>query len=393
MNYKFDEIIDRKNHNSAKWDEININFKEDDLLPMWIADMEFKVSPEIVKAMQEKLNQGIFGYSSRPKSYFESAINWSKNRHNLYIDPNSIIHTPGVMTTISIILDTLAKDEDKILLQTPAYPGFIHCIENNNKIIVENKLIQREYKSWEIDFEDFEEKIKSQNIKWFILCNPHNPVGRVWSSEELKKMGDICVKYGVRIISDEIWRDLVFKHSKFTSISSLSEEIKKLTITCFSPTKTFNLAGLQASFATFPIKEEKNIVEEKLAQLSIKRNNSFSLVAMEAAYNKGENWLDECIEYIEENIDFVIDYSKTNIKDLNIVKPDGTYLLWLDFTKFKASHQEIKTLLVEEGKIALSSGMDFGECGEKYFRMNVSCSKEMVKDAMKRIEKVVNMIL
>lgn len=393
MNYKFDEIIDRKNHNSAKWDEMNINFKADDLLPMWIADMEFKVSPDIVKAMHEKLDQEIFGYSSRPKTYYESAINWSKNRYNLYIETDSIIHSPGVMTTISIILDTLAKDEDKILIQTPAYPGFIHCIENNNKTIVENRLIQREDKSWEIDFEDFEEKIKSENIKWFILCNPHNPVGRVWSREELKTMSDICVKYGVRIISDEIWRDLVFKNNKFTSISSLSEEVKQLTITCFSPTKTFNLAGLQASFAVLPIKEEKNIIENKLMQLSIKRNNSFSLVAMEAAYNKGENWLDECIDYIEGNIDFVIDYAKNNIKDIHIVKPDGTYLLWLDFTKLKASHEEIKRLLLEEGKIALSNGTDFGDCGEKFFRMNVSCPRKMIKDGIKRIEKVVNMLL
>ena len=393
MSYKFDEIINRKNHDSAKWDEMNMNFNGEDLLPMWIADMEFRVSSDIVKAMEKKLNQEIFGYSSRPKSYYESAINWSKNRHNVYINTDSIIHSPGVMTTISIILDTLAKDEEKILIQTPAYPGFIHCIENNNKTIVENKLIQREDKRWEIDFEDFEEKIKNENIKWFMLCNPHNPVGRVWSKEELKRMADICLKYNVRIISDEIWRDLVFKNHKFTPMSSLSKEVEQITITCFSPSKTFNLAGLQASFGVLPIKEEKAIVENKLVQLSIKRNNSFSLVAMEAAYSKGENWLDECTNYIEGNMDFAIDYAKNNIKDIHINKPEGTYLLWVDFTKLKSSHEEIKRVLLEEGKVALSSGTDFGKSGEKFFRMNVACPREMIEDGIKRIEKVVNMLV
>ena len=393
MSYKFDEIIDRKNHNSAKWDEMNMNFGEENLLPMWIADMDFRVAPEIVKAMENKLNQGIFGYSSRPKSYYKSAINWSKNRYNLSIDMDSIIHSPGVMTTVSIILDTLVKDEEKILVQTPVYPGFIHCIENNNKIIVENQLIQREDKSWEIDFEDFEDKIKSENIKWFMLCNPHNPVGRVWTKEELQRMSDICLKYNVRIISDEIWRDLVFENNEFTSMASLSKEVEQITITCFSPTKTFNLAGLQASFGVFPIKEEKDIVENKLIQLSIKRNNSMSLVAMEAAYNEGENWLDECKKYIEGNMNFVIDYAKKNIKNIHISKPEGTYLLWVDFTKLKSSHEEIKRVLLEEGKIALSSGTDFGKSGEKFFRMNVACPRKMVEDGIKRIEKAVNILV
>ena len=306
---------------------------------------------------------------------------------------DSIIHSPGVMTTISIILDTLIKDEEKILIQTPVYPGFIHCIENNNKTIVENQLIQREDKSWEINFEDFEDKIKSENIKWFMLCNPHNPVGRVWTKEELQRMSDICLKYNVRIISDEIWRDLVFENHKFTPMASLSKEVEQITITCFSPTKTFNLAGLQASFGVFPIKEEKDIVENKLIQLSLKRNNSMSLVAMEAAYNKGENWLDECIKYIEGNMNFVIDYAKKNIKDIHINKPEGTYLLWVDFTKLKSSHEEIKRVLLEEEKIALSSGTDFGKIGEKFFRMNVACPRKMVEEGIKRIEKVVNILV
>lgn len=390
MKYNFNEVLNRENQNAAKWDELNTNFEKEGLLPMWIADMDFKVAPQIVKSIENRLNEQIFGYVSRPKSYYESAINWSRNRHNHQIDEKSIIHTPGVITTISIVLDTLAKDADKVLIQTPVYSGFIEVLKSHNKTIIENKLIEREDGRWEIDLIDFESKIKNENIKWFLLCNPHNPVGRVWTKEELEKMAEICLKYDVRIIADEIWRDLVFKDYKFTSIASLSKEIERITITCFSPTKTFNLAGLQASFGIFPIKEEKDIIENKLMQLSIKRNNSFNVVAIETAYNKCEDWLDELINYLQENVNFVIDYAKNNIKDLKITRPEGTYLLWLDFRSLNISHDDIFKALIEEGEIALNDGEDFGECGRGFFRMNIACPRSVVEDGIKRIERAVN---
>lgn len=388
MYFDFDKIVDRTGHKSAKWEENEKNFGRKDILPMWIADMDFKVSPIIMNAMQNKLDEGIFGYVHRPKTYAESVIKWSKNRHNIDINKDSLVYSPGVMTTISIILKTIAKDEEKILIQTPVYSGFIHCIENNNKTIVENKLVNKNGK-WSIDFIDFEEKIITNNIKWFMLCSPHNPIGRVWEKFELEKLGEICLKHGVRIISDEIWRDIVFNDKKFISISSISDELYRNTITCFSPTKTFNLAGLQASFAEVPCKYEKDIIKNELIALSIKRNNSFSIARVEAAYENGEEWLNECISYIESNINFVKEYIKDNIKDIKVEKPEATYLLWLDFSGLNLEHEELREALVNIGGIGLSNGTDFGKEGEKFFRMNVACPRKYVEEAMLKIKNVV----
>lgn len=392
MKYNFDKTVNRINNNSAKWNEMEKNFGKDDLLPMWIADMDFETAPEILEEMKNKLDQKIFGYVSRPDSYYQSAIDWSKKRYNYDIEPESIVHSPGVIPTISILLKNFAKDTDKIMIQTPVYPPFAGTVKNSNKTLVENKLIQDDNGNWKIDFEDFENKAKDENLKWFILCNPHNPVGRVWKKEELKKIADICLKYDVRVISDEIWRDLVYKGHEFTAFASLSKEVENITITCFSATKTFNLAGLQASFAVFPRKEELDLFDSKLGALDIKRNNPFSLVAMEAAFNKGEEWLNELVEYLEGNVNFVIDYVEKNIPKVKIVRPEGTYLVWFDFRELNLSNEEISKALIKEGKVALNNGILFGDVGSEFFRMNIACPRYMVQDAIKRVDKAVKVL-
>lgn len=392
MKYNFDKTVNRINNNSAKWNEMEKNFGKDDLLPMWIADMDFETAPEILEEMKNKLDQKIFGYVSRPDSYYQSAIDWSKKRYNYDIESASIVHSPGVIPTISILLKNFAKDTDKIMIQTPVYPPFAGTVKNSNKTLVENKLIQDENGNWKIDFKDFEDKAKDENLKWFILCNPHNPVGRVWKKEELKKIADICLKYDVRVISDEIWRDLVYKGHEFTAFASLSKEVENITITCFSATKTFNLAGLQASFAVFPRKEELDLFDSKLGALDIKRNNPFSLVAMEAAFNKGEEWLNELVEYLEGNVNFVIDYVEQNIPKVKIVKPEGTYLVWFDFRELNLSNEEISKALIKEGKVALNNGTSFGDVGSEFFRMNIACPRYMVQDAIKRVDKAVKVL-
>lgn len=389
MKYNFDKTVNRINNNSAKWNEMGKNFGKDDLLPMWIADMDFETAPEILEEMKNKLEQKIFGYVSRPDSYYQSAIDWSKKRYNYDIEPTSIIHSPGVIPTISILLKNFAKDTDKIMIQTPVYPPFAGTVKNSNKILVENRLIQDDNGNWKIDFEDFEDKSKDKNLKWFILCNPHNPVGRVWKKDELQRIADICLKYDVRVISDEIWRDLVYKGHEFTAFASLSKEVENITITCFSATKTFNLAGLQASFAVFPRKDELDLFDSKLGALDIKRNNPFSLVAMEAAFNKGEEWLNELVEYLEGNVNFVIDYVEKNIPKVKIVKPEGTYLVWFDFRELNLSNEEISKALIKEGKVALNNGTSFGDVGSEFFRMNIACPRYMVQDAIKRVDKAV----
>lgn len=392
MKYNFDKTVNRINNNSAKWNEMGKNFGKNDLLPMWIADMDFETAPEILEEMKNKLDQKIFGYVSRPDSYYQSAIYWSKKRYNYDIEPTSIIHSPGVIPTISILLKNFAKDTDKIMIQTPVYPPFAGTVKNSNKILVENRLIQDDNGNWKIDFEDFEDKAKDKNLKWFILCNPHNPVGRVWKKDELQRIADICLKYDVRVIADEIWRDLVYRGHEFTAFASLSKEVENITITCFSATKTFNLAGLQASFAVFPRKDELDLFDSKLGALDIKRNNPFSLVAMEAAFNKGEEWLNELVEYLEENVNFVIDYVEKNIPKVKIIKPEGTYLVWFDFRELNLSNEEISKALINEGKVALNNGTSFGDVGSEFFRMNIACPRYMVQDAIKRVDKAVKVL-
>ncbi|WP_270941690.1 MalY/PatB family protein [Romboutsia lituseburensis] len=392
MKYNFDKTVNRINNNSAKWNEMEKNFGKNDLLPMWIADMDFETAPEILEEMKNKLDQKIFGYVSRPDSYYQSAIDWSKKRYNYDIEPTSIIHSPGVIPTISILLKNFSKDTDKIMIQTPVYPPFAGTVKNSNKTLVENKLIQDDNGNWKIDFEDFENKAKDENLKWFILCNPHNPVGRVWKKEELQRIADICLKYDVRVIADEIWRDLVYKGHEFTAFASLSKEVENITITCFSATKTFNLAGLQASFAVFPRKDELDLFDSKLGALDIKRNNPFSLVAMEAAFNKGEEWLNELVEYLEGNVNFVIEYVQKNIPKVKIIKPEGTYLVWFDFRELNLSNEEISKALIEEGKVALNNGTSFGDVGSEFFRMNIACPRYMVQDAIKRVDKAVKVL-
>lgn len=392
MKYNFDKTVNRINNNSAKWNEMEKNFGKNDLIPMWIADMDFETAPEILEEMKKKLDQKIFGYVSRPDSYYQSAIDWSKKRYNYDIEPTSIIHSPGVIPTISILLKNFSKDTDKIMIQTPVYPPFAGTVKNSNKTLVENKLIQDDNGNWKIDFEDFENKAKDENLKWFILCNPHNPVGRVWKKEELQRIADICLKYDVRVIADEIWRDLVYKGHEFTAFASLSKEVENITITCFSATKTFNLAGLQASFAVFPRKDELDLFDSKLGALDIKRNNPFSLVAMEAAFNKGEEWLNELVEYLEGNVNFVIEYVQKNIPKVKIIKPEGTYLVWFDFRELNLSNEEISKALIEEGKVALNNGTSFGDVGSEFFRMNIACPRYMVQDAIKRVDKAVKVL-
>lgn len=389
MKYDFNKKIDRSKNNSAKWDEIGKNFISNDLLPMWVADMDFETAPEILDAMQQKLNQKVFGYVSRPDSYYESAANWTKRRYGYDPNPKTLIHAPGVVPSLSLILRLLTKEGDKIMIQTPVYYPFSNVINQNKRNLVNNKLVQRDGK-YVIDFEDFEEKCKDPELNWFILCNPHNPVGRVWTREELEKMAEICLRNKVRVITDEIWRDLVYKNHKFTPFASLSKEVEDITITCFAATKTFNLAGLQASFVSFPRKEELYKFDFELGVLDIKRNNPFSLVAIETAFNKCEYWLDGLLEHLEANLDYVEDYIRNNIPEIKVRRPEGTYLVWLDFRGLNLTKEELSNLLQTEGKIAMDDGFWFGENGSGFERMNIACPTYIIKDGLERIKKAVD---
>lgn len=389
MKYNFNEKIDRSNNHAAKWEEMGNKFISNDLWPMWIADMDLKTAPVIIDAMREKLEQGIFGYVYRPASYYQSAADWIERRFDYKIDPKTLINSPGVVPTLSILVRLMTKADEKVLIQSPVYYPFSAVVRENERELVVNELVKDETGYYTIDFEDFEKKVSDEKVTLFIMCSPHNPVGRVWKREELQKMSELCLKYNVRVIADEIWRDIVMPGHKHIPVASLSKEIEHNTITCFSPTKTFNIAGLQASFATLPREEEWKMLDEELGRLDVKRNSPFSLVGFEAAYTKGEEWLEELLIHLDGNMDYVVNFVKERIPEVKVRKPEGTYLMWLDFSGLNMTKEELSMFMQKEAKIALDDGFWFGENGAGFERMNIACPRYMVEEGMNRIENAV----
>ena len=384
MKFNFDKIIDRTNNFSAKWSEMNKNFGTNNLLPMWVADMDFLTAPCVMEALKDRLEQGIFGYTTRPSSYNESIVNWLDNRFSWKINQEWLMFSPAVITSISLLIQNLTQKNDKIMIQEPVYSPFHSIVESNERNLVISPLVKLDDGSYVMDYEDIEAKIK--DVKVFILCNPHNPVGRVWTREELTRLGEICLKHNVLIISDEIHSDIILKNHKHTPFASISKEFRENTITCMAPTKTFNLAGLQSSFLVISNPYYYEVMDKAFSILDIKRNNAFSLVATEAAYNYGEDWLYELIKYIEDNVDFAIDYIKNHIPQLKVKKPEGTYLLWVDFSNLNVDKKDLKNALINKGRIALSDGSSFGIGGDGYYRINLACPRSMVLEGLKRIE-------
>ena len=388
MKFNFDKIIDRTNNFSAKWSEMNKNFGTNNLLPMWVADMDFLTAPCVMEALKDRLEQGIFGYTTRPSSYNESIVNWLDNRFNWKINQEWLMFSPAVITSISLLIQNLTQKNDKIMIQEPVYSPFHSIVESNERNLVISPLVKLDDGSYVMDYEDIEAKIK--DVKVFILCNPHNPVGRVWTREELTRLGEICLKHNVLVISDEIHSDIILKNHKHTPFASISKEFSENTITCMAPTKTFNLAGLQSSFLVISNPYYYEVMDKAFSRLDIKRNNAFSLVATEAAYNYGEDWLYELIKYIEDNVDFAIDYIKNHIPQLKVKKPEGTYLLWVDFSNLNVDKKDLKNALINKGRIALSDGSSFGIGGDGYYRINLACPRSMVLEGLKRIEFAIN---
>lgn len=388
MNYNFDTVIDRKNNNAAKLLESYLHFGTNDLIPLWIADMDFATAPEIVEAIKERAEQGIFGYTNRPDDYFDSYARWQKKRNDWSVDTNLMAFAPGVIPGIISIVKLFSKPEDKILIQPPVYHPFADVVVGFNRTLVINELIKTEDCKYEIDFEDFENKIK-QGVKYFILCNPHNPVGRCWTETELHRMADICIANNVMIISDEIHSDLILFGNKHIPIASLSKEISDITITCIAPSKSFNLAGLQSATIVFPNESMKDIYVNEIRKNDVARNNCFSLVATIAAYEKGEEWLIELIKYLEVNMVYVKKFIDEEIPQVKAYLPEATYLMWLDFKNLGKSNEELQKFLVNKAGIALSDGASFGTAGDGYARINVACPRIVLKKALEQLKRAI----
>lgn len=386
MKYDFDKIIDRKNTNCYKWDTT-----KEGVLPMWVADMDFEVASKIVESIIKKASHGVFGYTMIPNEYYNAELNWWKKRFNFEIKKEYILPTTGVIPSLSSIIQTFCKAGDNILIQSPVYHYFNISIKNNNCNVITNKLIF-ENNSYKIDFEDFEEKLKNENIKLFILCNPHNPVGRVWSKEELEKMGKLCLKYKVLVISDEIHRDLVFKNFSFTPFASICEEFLQNSVTCTSATKTFNLAGLKASNIVVANKDLRAKLNATLSKNEINSLNVFGIDSLITAYENCEDWIDELLIYLENNKDYLIEYLKNSIPELKVVISEATYLLWIDISSLKIGSTKFAKKLEELAKLRVISGVTFGEDGDNFIRVNIACPLTTLKDGLQRLKKGVEEI-
>lgn len=387
MKYNFDEVIDRSANRSSKYDERVKKFGTADVIPLWVADMDFRTAQPIIDACKKKAEEGIWGYTSRPASYFEAVQQWEKKRNNWDVDTALMSWSLGVVPAMSAIIKIFSEEGDKILIQTPVYSEFYDITEAWNREVVENRLVERDG-TWAIDFEDFEAKAKECKI--FLLCNPHNPLGIVWNPEDLKRMADICMANNVLLVSDEIHSDLIFHGKKHTPTATLSKEIGESIITCVSLTKTFNLAGLQASTTIFPNQELKQAFDKFWANMDIHRNNAFSSVAMEAAYREGEEWLEQALEYISGNFDFIKSYCEANIPKVKPNLPDATYLVWLDCRELGMDNEELRRFMIEKAKIGLNEGYTFGRSLSGFMRLNAACPRATLEKALKQLKDAVD---
>lgn len=381
----FNEGVNRLGTNAVKYDKYkeNFNTNEDDIIPMWIADMDFKTCDEITKALQNKLSTGNLGYDT-VNGYYESVVKWMRDRHNVEINVEDVVYTPGVVTAINFLLKILIKENDKVLVQSPVYHSFFRVLNENKCDIVQSELFIKDNR-YEIDFDEFENKI-STGVKVLILCNPHNPIGRVWTKEELERIVEICESYKVFIISDEIHSDLVFKGYKHTSLTTVAPYYKDNIVTLTAPSKTFNLAGLYVSNAI--ITDEK--LRSRYKELFSTTPNVLGAEALIAAYNKGETWLEELLEYIESNYNYVLKFVNENVPKIKVIKQEGTFLTWLDCRELGLSDEELERFFLEEAKLALSTGTAFGKGGSGFMRMNIGCPISTVKEALQRLKNAVD---
>ena len=387
MKYNFDEVIDRNKNRSAKYDEREKKFGSSQVIPLWIADMDFRTAEPVIEAARRKADEGIWGYTSRPDSYYDAVCGWQRRRNGWEIDRSLLSFALGVVPAMSSMVNIFTEPEDKVLIQTPVYSEFYDVTESWGRQVVESPLVEK-VGAWSIDWAGFEEK--TGGAKLFFLCSPHNPLGIVWTREDLVRMCEICMEKGVLIVSDEIHSDLIFHGKKHIPTASLSAEIGAHVITCMSATKTFNLAGLQAASILFPNKELKAKYDKFWFNLDIHRNNAFSSVIMEAAYNEGEEWLEQLLAYLSENFDFIRDYCREHIPQIKPNVPDATYLVWLDCRDLGMSNEELRAFMIEKAGLGLNEGWSFGRSLSGYMRLNAACPRSVLKKALDQLAAAVD---
>ncbi len=385
MNYNFDKLTVRRGTNSYKWDEA----EDDDVIPMWVADMDFETAPCIVDALRRRVEHGIFGYTLVPESYYDAVINWFARRHQWQIEREWILYTSGVVPAISATIKALCSPGDKVIVQTPVYNCFFSSIRNNGCEIAENRLI-RTGNSYEMDFDDLERKASDPRAKIMLLCNPHNPAGRVWTREELSRLNEVCVRNNVIVVSDEIHCELVMPGYKYTPFASVSESCLDNSITLCSPSKSFNTAGLQIANIISNNAETRRKIDRAININEVCDVNPFGVVALQAAYNEGEPWLTELNDYIYGNYQALCGFFASELPQLPVTKLEGTYLVWVDITATGMSSDELTARLLNEGKVLVNSGTMYGAvAGEGFVRLNIACPRERMMEGLRRIKSVV----
>ena len=384
MNYDFDTVTDRKNTNAIKYDLAKKRGKPEDAVSLWVADMDFPTAPCIQKAVAEKAAHGIWGYSRPDNRYYDALKKWYKERHNFEVQNEWVVNTPGVCFALATAVKAFTKEGESVLIQKPVYYPFFNIINSLQRKVVNSSLILKN-NHYEIDFDDFERKIVQENVKMFILCSPHNPGGRVWTKQELQKISEICLAHNVLVVSDEIHSDITFGSNVHTVYGSLSEQALKNSIICTAPSKSFNLAGLQFSNIFIADEKLRKAFSEELERTGYDEPSVFGIVAATAAYSEGADWFDSVKSYIWENILFAKNYIEENASQIKVLVPEGTYLLWLDFSKTGLSDSEINDRVLNKAKVWLDSGSMFGKEGEKFQRINCATPRIILEDALKRI--------
>jgi cystathionine beta-lyase len=385
MAYDFDRTINRYQTASLKWDEADRLFGSSGILPMWVADMDFRVPRPVIEAIKRRAEHGIFGYTTRPASYYDAVIGWMKRRHNWEIRKEWICHSPGVVPALSLMVQAFTQPGEKILIQPPVYYPFASVVLKNERELVYNRLVE-DGGTYRMDFMDLERKL-SDGVKMLILCSPHNPVGRVWRKDELEQLGRLCLEYGVLVVSDEIHADLVYSGHRHIPFAVLSEEFAQNSVICTAPSKTFNLAGLQTSNIIIPNETLRKTFTRIIDKNVLGLTNTFGVVATESAYREGDEWLDQCLAYLEDNLTFLIRFVDSRIPMMRVIKPEGTYLVWLDCRSLGLEGKELQHLLRKKAKVALDDGSIFGPGGEGFVRINIACSRSVLEEGLHRIER------
>lgn len=379
--YNFDEIIDRRGTDSVKWDLA----KDADVLPMWVADMDFKTAPEITEAILKKVSHGIFGYSITPDLFFDAIIHWYQDIYHFKIKKEWILPGPGMIPTLSAVLRTFVKSGENIIIQPPVYNHFYSFLENCELDLVENNLIYQNG-TYQMDFDDFELKASDPETMLFLLCNPHNPVGRVWKKDELEKIAEICSKHKVMVVSDEIHADLVFDGQQHIPFASIASNYDVESVTCGSPCKTFNLAGLPISYVISDDEKTLKKIHKTFEIQETSYPNPIAVIALIAAYQNGKSWMNELKNYLYGNYQYLSEFITQNLPEIKVLPLEATYLVWLDSSLLSNNSQELSQILLNEEKLWLNPGTMYGNAGEGFLRINIGCPKEVLTEGLQRLQ-------